>query len=214
MEYSIRAHVDELFRSAPDTRRAYEMKVELTENLIEKYHGYIAEGKNEEDAYNLTILSIGDVSELFASLGEDEPRPISDTAQAQKVTTTFTAIGVMMYVLSLVPLVVFGNTLGLVLMLIVAALATGIVVYAQMNKPRTYQGNDVVSDFRNWSDKNSNNKQLRNSISSTLWMVVLVLYFIISFSTGKWAVTWIIFLIGAAAEGVVFTLFNIDKGKK
>ena len=50
MEYNIRAYVDELFRDAPDTQRAYEMKVELVQNLVDKYNDLVASGKSEEDA--------------------------------------------------------------------------------------------------------------------------------------------------------------------
>ena len=48
MEYRIRAYVDELFESAPRTQRAYELKIELTQNLIDKYYALVSEGKSEQ----------------------------------------------------------------------------------------------------------------------------------------------------------------------
>ena len=72
MEYRIREYMDQLFESAPHTQRAYELKIELTQNLIEKYYALVGEGKDPEDAYNLTIMSIGDVRELFSQLEDDE----------------------------------------------------------------------------------------------------------------------------------------------
>ena len=72
MEYRIREYMDQLFESAPHTQRAYELKIELTQNLIEKYYAFIGEGKTPDDAYNLTIGSIGDVRELFSQLEDDE----------------------------------------------------------------------------------------------------------------------------------------------
>ena len=72
MEYKIREYMDQLFESAPHTQRAYELKIELTQNLIEKYYALVGEGKSPEDAYNLTVMSIGDVRELFAQLEDDE----------------------------------------------------------------------------------------------------------------------------------------------
>lgn len=210
MEYKIRVYLDELFASAPNTQKAYEMKVELTENLIEKYNDYIAEGRTEEDAYNLTILSIGDVGELFASL-QETPVYVQDETQGRRVAATFTAIGVMLYILSIVPLVLFGfHTFSLIVMLVLIALATGIVVYAQMSKPKSYQGEDVVSDFRNWQEKKDMHKRLKRSISSALWPLILVLYFLISFGTGKWYITWVIFLIGAAVEGILSSVLNLQ----
>ena len=58
MEYRLRAYVDELFQSAPRTQRAYELKVELTQNLLDKYFALLSEGKSEDDAYNLTVMSM------------------------------------------------------------------------------------------------------------------------------------------------------------
>ena len=57
MEYNIRAYVDQLFADAPDTQRAYEMKMELVQNLLDKYNDLVASGKSEEDAYNITTVS-------------------------------------------------------------------------------------------------------------------------------------------------------------
>ena len=34
MEYTIRSYVDELFKDVPDSQRAYEMRVELIQNLL------------------------------------------------------------------------------------------------------------------------------------------------------------------------------------
>ncbi len=86
MEYRLRAYVDELFQSAPRTQRAYELKVELTQNLLDKYFALLSEGKSEDDAYNLTVMSIGDVRELFAGLSEDEdvPPPMAQPAMPEE----------------------------------------------------------------------------------------------------------------------------------
>ena len=43
----------------------------------------------------------------------------------------------------------------------------------------------------------------RKAYSSALWLLVVAAYFLISFATGAWYITWIIFLIGAAMEQVV-----------
>lgn len=83
MEYNIRAYVDELFRDAPDTQRAYEMKVELVQNLVDKYNDLVASGKSEEDAYNITIYGIGDISELLEEMRREEPaHPFSGSRAA------------------------------------------------------------------------------------------------------------------------------------
>ncbi len=112
MEYRIRAYVDELFESAPRTQRAYELKIELTQNLIDKYYALVSEGKSEQDAYNLTVMSIGDVRELFEGL-ERYFKPWTNRLRTAgshyKRHAATTAIAIMMYILSVVPLIILGS---------------------------------------------------------------------------------------------------------
>ena len=45
MKEKIRKHINELFKDAPKTRRAVELKEEMAQNTIEKYEDLIAEGQ-------------------------------------------------------------------------------------------------------------------------------------------------------------------------
>ncbi len=227
MEYNIRAYVDELFENAPKTQKAYELKIELTQNLIDKYNALINEGKSPEDAYNLTVISIGDVRELFEGL-EDGPIPSQPAYYPQmdgaKKHATITAIAVMLYILSVVPLIVldslfpgdFGGTLGLMLMFVMIAAATGLLIYNHATKPKKVPpAENVVSDFKQWQTHNSSNKQLLKAIRSAYWPLVLAFYFLLSFGTGKWHITWIIFLIAPAVDGIIKSVLTLtDSGRK
>ena len=46
-------------------------------------------------------------------------------------------------------------------------------------------------------------EERRRAWTSALWLTVVILYFVISFATGAWYVTWVIFLIGAAVNPIV-----------
>ena len=191
MEYRIRAYVDELFESAPRTQRAYELKIELTQNLIDKYYALVSEGKSEQDAYNLTVMSIGDVRELFEGL-EDTSSP------GQTV----------------VPLIILGSIgvfeiLGVVIMFLMVAGATGLLIYSSMSKPKKGAENTVVSDFKNWQTQNTQRRQMLKGIRSAYWPLVLAIYFLIGFTTGKWVVCLVIFLIAAAGEAILQSLFSM-----
>ena len=50
MKEKIQKHIDALFTNAPKTRKAMELKEELTQNTIEKYEDLISEGYREDDA--------------------------------------------------------------------------------------------------------------------------------------------------------------------
>lgn len=225
MEYRIREYMDQLFESAPHTQRAYELKIELTQNLIEKYYASVGEGKNPEDAYNLTIMSIGDVRELFAQLEDDEngnpvpppvyyPQPQPDHRRALVRTAA-----VMLYILSMVPPIVCsamfgegfgGEVLGPIGMFIMIAVATGLLVFDHYTHPKTAQPipGSVVRDFQQWQQQKRRTKGLRAAFNGVYWPLVVAFYFLLSFGTGKWYITWVLFLIAAAVDVVVNTVLG------
>ena len=46
-----------------------------------------------------------------------------------------------------------------------------------------------------------------------IWTLVLVAYFIISFNTGAWYITWVIFLIGGSIQSIVSLAYSLHKDK-
>lgn len=222
MEYNIRVYVDELFQNAPKTQKAYELKVELTQNLLDKYHALLAEGKSPEDAYNLTVVSIGDVRELFDGLEETpvQSAPVYiPTTSPEKRSAAITSIAVMLYILSVVPLIVLsslldpqiGGTIGVVLMFVMIAAATGLLIYNHAAKPKKQASSGtVVDDFKQWQTQTSSRKQLLKAIRSAYWPLVLALYFLLSFGTGQWHVTWILFLIAPAVDGIIKSILTLN----
>lgn len=223
MEYKIREYMDQLFESAPHTQRAYELKIELTQNLIEKYYALVGEGKEPEDAFNLTVMSIGDVRELFSQLEDDEngqpvpppvyyPQPQPDHRRAM-----VRVAAVMLYILSVVPPILlgsifgeWGSSMGVVGMFAIIAAATGLLVYDRLTHPKAPQPvpGSVVKDFQQWQQRKNKKKHYMAAFNGAFWPLVLAFYFIISFGTGRWYITWIVFLIAPAIDVIVNTLLN------
>ena len=54
-------------------------------------------------------------------------------------------------------------------------------------------------------------KAIKRSVSVIIWTIILVSYFIISFATDAWYITWVIFLIGACAQAVSELIFSIKR---
>ena len=75
MENKLRAYMDHLFQDVPNTKKTVEVKEEILQNIVDKYHDLVAEGKSEEAAYNIAIASIGDLDELLASLKDSSQTP-------------------------------------------------------------------------------------------------------------------------------------------
>lgn len=228
MEYKIREYMDSLFESAPHTQRAYELKIELTQNLIEKYYALVGEGKSPEEAYNITVGSIGDVRELFAQLEDDEngqpvPPPVYYPQPQVNQRRVFCRVAaVMLYILSPVPAIVidalFGwDALGAVCLFMMIAAATGLLVYDKLTNPKAPQPmpGTVVDDFRQWQQVKSKKKHWRAAFNGAYWPLVVAFYFLISFGTGKWYITWVIFLIAPSVGVVVNTLLGamMDQNK-
>lgn len=219
MDGNIRAYIDELFNGTTPSRKSVELKEEMIQNLTEKYNDLLSEGKSPEAAYNVAIASIGDVSALLKDLENDSVDPAVLTMQRQK-TAMLTAIAIMMYIVSVVPLIILaalvGSTsatiTGVVIMFILCAVATGMLVYNHMSKPKYIKEDDtMVEDFRKWQSDTHDKKTMNSAVTSAMWSLLVALYFIVSFATGAWYITWVIFIIGAAIQSILKAAFAMRK---
>ena len=222
MEDKIRRHVDDLFAEAAPTRKAVELKEEMIQNLNDKYHDLTAEGKTNEAAYNITIAGIGDISALLAELEKDmENKEIKnyETQAARQKSAALTAVAVMMYILCVLPIIImsmadfrYASEIGVPVMFLMIAGATGLLIYNSMTKPRYESSSDtMVEEFREWQSDGKDRKALRKAISSALWSITVALYIIISFMSHAWHITWVIFVIAAAVESFINIIYAAKK---
>jgi hypothetical protein len=195
--------------------KAVEVKEEILQNLTDKYNDLIAEGKSEDVAFNIAVASIGDVSDLIRELQglPQQYNKISEENDKQKQRTALmTAIAIGLYIFSPVPVILLQNEIGIVFLFVFIAIATGILVFNGITKSKTQQVPDtMVEEFKEWRERNSGKNQLQKSVLSAIWAIGVVIYFVISFGTGAWYITWVIFLIIAAVEGVVKAVFDMSK---
>lgn len=212
MEESIRSYVEELFMEAPNTRRAVEMKLELTEHLVEKYRDLLADNRSPGDAYQMTLMSIGNVQELFDSLEEDAFDAAVDGYQ--KRSAFLNGMAAMCLVLSFLPMLLFSNRLTFALMLMIDAVALGLLVYNHSISAGRRDREDFAARFHHWQKKAKNPLQLKGGLITMLWCVVTAIYFLLSIATGQWQITWVIFILGAALQGGLLVLFSLrdDEG--
>ena len=219
MENKLRSYIDELFEGTTPTKKAVELKEEMIQNLTEKYNDLIAEGKSPEAAFNIAVAGIGDVSGLLTDLEKDADKPVFTAAQRKK-SAMLTSISIMLYILSVLPIIVLNqvfntraaDVIGISLLFILVAAATGVLVFNNMTKPRFNKETDtMVEEFRQWQSDSREKKSLRSSISAALWSIIVVLYFIISFTTGIWNISWVIFIIGGAIEALINIYFSLKK---
>lgn len=215
MNNRLREYIDNLFATAPSNMKAVEVKEEILQNLTDKYNDLIAEGKSEDVAFNIAVASIGDVSDLIRELQglPQQYNKITEENDKQKQRTALmTAVAIGLYIFSPVPVILLQNEMGVVFLFVFIAIATGILVFNGITKSKTQQVPDtMVEEFKEWRERNSGKNQLQKSVLSAIWAIGVVIYFIISFSTGAWYITWVIFLVIAAVEGVVKAVFDMSK---
>ncbi|MDD3192630.1 MAG: permease prefix domain 1-containing protein [Oscillospiraceae bacterium] len=215
MENKIRDYVEDLFADAPQTKKVYELKEEMVQNLIDKYRDLLAEGMPEDAAYNIAVAGIGDVGELIRSL-EVPFRDEGMEVRQRNQSAAMTAIAVIVIILSVLPVLIFESfgmeNIGICLMLVMVAAGVGLLIYTAKTKPQYRKKEDtMVEDFKAWQADQGQRKNLLRSISSALWTLTLAAYFVLSFMTGAWHISWVLFLIAAAAEQLLKACFDLRK---
>ena len=68
MEERVRQYVEALFAQAPISQNVMDQKEEMVQNLVDKYHDLLAEGKTPQAAYELVTASVGGISELVGQM--------------------------------------------------------------------------------------------------------------------------------------------------
>lgn len=221
MEDKLRAYMDHLFRDVKPTKKSVELKEEILQNLVDKYQDLLGEGKSPEAAYNIAVASIGDMEDLLAGLRKEELEVSSldneQIEQGRKKSAILISVSVMLYIMSLLPPILLSGTsysdrLAPALMFLTIAIATGLIIYNHLSRPRYYKKDDsIVEEFKEWQEQTDSSRRARKAISSALWSVVVAVYILISFWTMSWHITWVIFLIGAAIEGIIKAIFELKR---
>lgn len=225
MEEKIRKHFNELFTDAPKTRKAIEMKEEMTQNSIDKYHDLLGEGYSETDAFENVIGSIGDVTELFGDLEEKNIFSLSEKDRRKKALLTSVSVGMYIFagcvfffaqMLDEIYRTAWDfSILGLVLTALVCIPPTCMLVYAANMYPdyRKKEEENMVERYKESRHTSNRDKAIKGSVSTIIWTIVIIMYFLISFTSSAWHVSWVIFLIGACVQAVFELLYSLKRSE-
>jgi uncharacterized membrane protein len=213
-----RARLDELFENAPQTNKARELKEELLANLMDKYSDLISSGKSEEESFNLTIDGIGDIDELLRGLKENDVFNYKQVTEDRKKSALIISVSIGLYIMSVVILIFCSEVLkindeiAVCLMLSMDAVATCLIIYNAVSRPKYLKAdNTIVEEFKEWKSTNNAEKEVVKSIKSIMWLVIVTLYFLLSFAMGIWAFSWIIFIIGMAVDRIITLAFQLRR---
>ena len=190
-----------------------EIKQEILQNTLDRYDDLIAEGKVPEAAYRLAITGIGDINEILGNSGNAHTAAYTPVTTAQPeysdslIKRILRAAGVFLYILCPTPLFILSemgmDTIGLCGTLAIVAVATGLMILGGKKSSRREHHEEAYSN----DPKSELHKSIHNAISA----VGVALYFIISFATGAWYVTWVIFPIVGAVQGLVKAILDLKE---
>ena len=211
MNERISGYVDELFAGAPKKRRVTEIQEELLSNLNEKFEDLLSQDKSEDEAFSIAVEGIGDIRALIADVAEADRHEFAANATNVGKGSLYLAIGISLYIAGLALLIAISvltgmDNLGVVVMMFVAVAATGFTVYGAGLKKGGYKKEDdtFVEEYKEKITKSDKASRLYGAITSTMWIVITMIYLGISFLTFRWDITWVIFLVGAVLQQLIY----------
>lgn len=225
MNEKIRNHVEDLFRDAPGTRRATELKEELIANLMDRYNDLITQGRDEETAYGIVITGIGDVEELIKGLREQDVFDVVQVQKQRQKSAVLISIGVGLYIVSFIFPIMFGMSVGMgtggidqmvygvVLMFVCWAIATMLIIYNAMSKPKYVKLDEtIVEDFKEWKLEKGQKNELQRAVQSIVWMIATILFFCIGFFANAFHVAWLVFILAVIVNQIIKLAFIYREG--
>lgn len=204
-------YVTLLFAGAQDCA---DTKQEILQNTLDRYDDLVAQGKSPEAAYRLAIGGIGDINEILAAEPEtaalrQPAKPETGVDEDTLFKKILRAAAIGLYILCPIPLFVLSeldmSIIGLCGTIAIVAIATVLILLGRKkttgNEPKDTDDDAVICG--------SPQQELRKGINSLIWAIGLAVYFIVSFATMAWYVTWVIFPIIAAIQGLVRAILDL-----
>lgn len=226
MNDRLREYVDGLFNGVPMTKETIEFREEVLQNLNEKYADLISQGKSDEAAYNIAIAGVGDIQSILRDMGGEKPQetgapPVQNEAQEppreaefardEKIDRIMTAIGVALCILCPVPCILWPGAVGAVLLFVLVAAGVAMFILAPNPKQKYKNNVTMAEEFRQWKTEKQGVKARISLIHAVIWAAAAGLYFLISFASGAWFITWVIFLIAPCLCGIASAVFELKR---
>lgn len=233
MKKNLDCYLDTLFEEMSDNDYARKIKIEVRDNMMNGYDDCINSGMSPAAAYAEAIKAMGDADELIEAVKKNSPVviPENDVAFSTEYSQNFNSFGKMfdsifrsvtpdnekalqsgiisiMWIIITILYFLGSFATGLwhiswLIFLLGSILTIFIDLMFDLNKLRREPFGDKVR-------KKVINK-IHGAASGIFWLAATIAYILISFVTGAWAISWLIFLIASIAQIVMSTFFSIMK---
>lgn len=212
----INGYVDGLFEYEPKSKENYYLKQELVLNATNKYNSLLELGMGEEEAYEKSIVSIGPVDELI----KNNRDYLREEEEYRKKSGIRVSIAVMLYIICPIPIILLSDRgyklvlIGVVLLLSIVALSTGILIYNGYDKPVIKNIDyELYDEFLTWKENNKKEIKLVDKIGNVAWLLIVAIYFTVSFTYNNWHVSWVIFILGGVIKNAIDVFFIYNEKK-
>lgn len=193
------------------TEGAEDIRQEILQNTLDRFDDLVSRGSTPENAYRQAIAGIGDVSTILGEEQAAEPdyNPLPEfEGTAPAVARMMRAVAIFLYIVSPVPLILLStigwDNVGVCILLVIVAIATLLLLTFSSGKKEK-----EAAEEKKVKKASTPNPSMEKSIKKLMRTIGLVLFFVVSFSTGAWLVTWLIFPIEKALEGVVCAALDL-----
>jgi uncharacterized membrane protein len=173
------------------TAAAAEKIDELADEVSAAFDRKVSEGQSELDAYRELLADVDRIREMLASLPETEAETEAKERKksAKKMNALLDSIETCMWLLTVAAYFAISFLFGHWHMtwLIFLSSAIGSVLFDMLRK----YNRGVPFE-----------KVMHEEFSGVLWLGIVILYFLYSFTVGGWAwsYSWLIFILGAVIE--------------
>ncbi|MCR5398666.1 MAG: XRE family transcriptional regulator, partial [Lachnospiraceae bacterium] len=130
-------------------------------------------------------------------------------AMGEAANTKALTTGVLMCIFSPVPLIITSvmgaSSFVIVTMVCLLLLVVAVAVYLFISVCGVYSSYKILLQTGDYSSTAKKKNKKIDGLSRAYWMLITFIYLVISFVTGRWDMTWIIW----AVSGVLFALIRI-----
>ncbi len=160
----------------------------IIEDLENEYDARIANGMSELDAYRDILVNIREIEALLRSMPKTDAESSSASRKAdmKKLSKQLGTISSVMWLITVAAYILLSFKTG------DWHISWLIFLYTSILQTIL----DMIKAY-------NSGKTLKNGLSSILWLVCVIVYFLISFSSGAWALTWLIFIAGAIVQVII-----------
>lgn len=121
----------------------------------------------------------------------------------RRLSAFLLAVSVMFYIMCVIPpIAIRDDVIGPVVMFVMIAVATGLIIYRSIAFSKLPQR-------QNTAVYEKENDSVRKAITGCVWAADIAAYFIVSFATGAWYITWLIFPIGGAVSTIASAVYDL-----